>query len=131
MSRTDKIADAFTIIRNAAGVKKEDALIPYSGALHRICEILKKENYIENFKEIDLGHIKKIKVYLKYLGKKCALTQIKKVSRPGRRLYVKKEKVPSVLRGYGLALLSTSDNIMTDKEARQKNLGGEVIGMVW
>ncbi|MFA5007754.1 MAG: 30S ribosomal protein S8 [Candidatus Omnitrophota bacterium] len=131
MSRTDLIADAFTIIRNAARVKKEDALIPYSKVLLRICEILKREGYLENFKEVDLESFKNIKVYLKYDGKKSVLSEIKKVSKPGRRIYVKKEKIPLVLRGYGISLISTSSNILTGKEAREKGIGGEYIGKVW
>jgi small subunit ribosomal protein S8 len=131
MSRTDLVADAFTIIRNAVRGRKEDALIPYSHVLLKICNILKQEGYLENFKEIDLAGFKNIKVYLKYEGKKCLLNQIKKVSKPGRRIYVKKTKIPSVLRGYGIALISTSQDILTDKEAKQKGIGGEYIGMVW
>lgn len=131
MSKTDTIADAFTVIRNAAKVKKEEALIPYSRVVHKICELLKREGYLENFKEIDLGNLKKLKVYFKYIGKKNALTEIKKVSTPGRRIYVKKTEIKPVLCGYGIALISTSKDILTDKEAREKGLGGEFIGMVW
>lgn len=131
MSRTDLIADAFTIIRNAVKVKKEDTLIPCSKVLLKICEILKKEGYLENFKEVDLENFKNIKVYLKYDGKKSVLSEIKKISKPGRRIYVKKEKIPSVLRGYGIALISTSANILTDKEAKAKGIGGEYIGKIW
>ncbi len=131
MGRTDVVADAFTVIRNAIMAKKDEALIPYSGALLKICEILKNEGYLENFKEIDLGSFKKIKVYLKYFGKKCTLSEIKKVSKSGRRVYVKKANMPSVLRGYGIALISTSKDILTDKEAKEKGVGGEFIGMVW
>ncbi|MDP2923922.1 MAG: 30S ribosomal protein S8 [Candidatus Omnitrophota bacterium] len=131
MGRTDVVADAFTVIRNAIMAKKDDALIPYSRPLLKICEILKNEGYLENFKEIDLGSFKKIKVYLKYFGKKCTLSEIKKVSKSGRRVYVKKANIPSVLRGYGIALISTSKDILTDKEAKEKGVGGEFIGMVW
>ena len=131
MSRTDLIADAFTIIRNAVKVKKEDTLIPYSKVLLKICEILKKEGYVENFKEVDLENFKNIKVYLKYDGKKSVLSEIKKISKPGRRIYVKKEKIPVVLRGYGIALISTSSNMLTGKEAKIKGIGGEYIGKVW
>jgi small subunit ribosomal protein S8 len=131
MSRTDLIADAFTIIRNAIGARKEDTLLPYSKVLLKICEILKNEGYLENFKEVDLENFKNIKVYLKYDGKKSVLNGIQKVSRPGRRIYVKKERIPSVLRGYGVALISTSANILTGKEAKEKGIGGEYIGKVW
>jgi len=131
MSRTDLIADSFTIIRNAAKVKKDDALLPYSKIVFKICDILKREGYLENFKEVDLGHFKNIKVYLKYDGKNSVISQIKKVSKPGRRIYIDKTKIPSVLNGYGIALISTSSDIMTDKEAREKGIGGEYIGQVW
>jgi len=131
MSRTDLIADVFTIIRNAVKVKKDDALVPYSNVVLKICEILKREGYLENFKEVDLGHFKNIKVYLKYDGKKSVISQIKKVSKPGRRIYVNKLKIPSVLNGYGIALISTSQGILTDKEAKEKGLGGEFMGRVW
>ncbi len=131
MSRTDLIGDAFTVIRNALRARKEETYIPYSKSLSVICEILKREGYLENFKEVDLERLKKIKVYLKYDGKESVITQIKRVSTPGRRVYAKGKSVPSVLRGYGLAIISTSSGICTDKEARQKGIGGEVLGMVW
>ena len=131
MSRTDLIADGFTIIRNGTRVHKEEVYLPYSKALVAICDILKREGYLENFKEVDLEHSKKIKVYLKYDGKKSIITQIKKVSTPGRRIYRKRKSIPYVLRGYGLALVSTPSGIYTDKEAREKGLGGEIMGMIW
>jgi small subunit ribosomal protein S8 len=131
MSRTDLISDAFTIIRNASRAKKEETYIPYSNSLLRICEILKQEGYLENFKDIDLEGYKQIKVYLKYEGKKSVINQIKKVSTPGRRVYAKRDAIPLVLRGYGIALVSTSSGILTDKEAKAKGVGGEVIGMIW
>jgi len=131
MSRTDIIADAFTIIRNAARVQKEDTLLPHSKVLMKICELLKREGYIENFKEVDLTNFKSIKVYLRYDNKKSVLHQIKRVSRPGRRIYLKHQAIPLVLRGYGVGIISTSSDILTNKEAREKGLGGEYIGMVW
>jgi len=131
MSRTDLISDAFTIIRNALRAKKEDADIPYSNSLSRICEILKTEGYLENFKEVDLGKFKKIKVYLKYEGKKSIISQIKNISSPGRRVYTKGKSIPSALGGYGVTLVSTSGGILTDRQAKEKGIGGEVIGMVW
>ncbi|MCQ9205797.1 MAG: 30S ribosomal protein S8 [Omnitrophica bacterium] len=131
MSRTDLVSDVFTIIRNAARARKEDTYIPHSKFVLKICDIFKKEGYLENFKEVDLENFKKIKVYLKYDGKKSAIRQIKRVSSPGRRVYAKNKDIPSVLGGYGFAIISTSQGIFTDKEARAKGLGGEVIGMVW
>ena len=132
MSRTDLIADAFTIIRNAARVKKEEVLIPYSKLLVKIMEILKREGYIENFKELDMpGRFKMIKVYLKYEGKKSVINDIQRVSKPGRRIYVEKKNIPHILQGYGIAIISTSSGILTDKEARKLGVGGEYIGYVW
>lgn len=131
MSRTDLISDSFTVIRNGIKVKKEDVVIPYSNNLLKICEILKREGYIDNFKEIELDNFKKIKVYLKYERKKSVLSQIRKISTPGRRIYVKREKIPVILRGYGLAIISTSQGILTNKEAKAKGVGGEYIGTIW
>ncbi|MDD5069304.1 MAG: 30S ribosomal protein S8 [Candidatus Omnitrophica bacterium] len=131
MSRTDLISDCFTIIRNASLVRKEDTLMPYSNSMLKIIEILKNEGYIEDFKEVDLGSYKQIKVYLKYINKKSAFRQIKKVSKPGRRVYVRHESVPKVLNGFGFALISTSKGIVTDKQARDLGVGGEYLGMVW
>ena len=131
MSRTDTISDAFTIIRNASRAKREEAYIPYSNSLTKICDILKREGYLENFKEVDLEGFRKIKVYLKYQNKKSIIAEIKKVSKPGRRIYVKKDAMPKALDGYGVTIISTPQGIFTDKEVKEKGLGGEVIGMVW
>ncbi|HIE35627.1 MAG TPA: 30S ribosomal protein S8 [Candidatus Omnitrophica bacterium] len=131
MSRTDLVGDAFTVIRNGVKVKKESVLIPYSKLLLNICELLKKEGYIENFKEVEVGTYKQIKVYLKYEEKKSALNQIKRVSKPGRRIYLKRKEIKPVLSGYGLAIVSTSLGVLTGKEAREKGVGGEIIGVVW
>ena len=131
MSRTDLVADALTIIRNAFRVKKEDALVPYSQVMIGILNILKQENYIENFKEMDFGKIKKIKVYLKYEDKNSVITQLKKISTPGRRIYVDKSHIPCVLSDYGIAVMSTSKGIMSNNKARDLGIGGEVICYVW
>jgi len=131
MSRTDLISDAFAIIKNAVRAKKEEAYIPYSNSLLRICDILKREGYLENFKEVELKSFKKLKVYLKYEGKKSVISQIKRVSRPGRRVYVKRKGVTSVLQGYGVGIISTSLGMLSDRETREKDVGGEMVGMVW
>jgi small subunit ribosomal protein S8 len=131
MSRTDLIGDVFTIIRNAARAKKESVVVPFSNLVLKICELLMKEGYIENFKEVEMGNFKKIKIYLKYEGKKSVINQIKRVSKPGRRVYVEKDEVKPVLQGYGIAIISTSCGVLTDKEAREKKVGGELIGIVW
>ncbi|MFA7676968.1 MAG: 30S ribosomal protein S8 [Candidatus Omnitrophota bacterium] len=131
MSRTDLISDVFTIIRNASQVKMEDTYVPHSKIVNKICEILKDEGYIENYKEVDLQGHKKIRVYLKYDGKKSVISQIQKVSTPGKRIYVKRGSVPTVLRGHGIAIISTSAGVFTDKQAKEKGIGGELIGKVW
>src|SRR3989338_1206113 len=131
MSRTDLIADAFTIIRNAMMAKKENVDFPASNTLKAIMEILKKENYIENFKLIEDKKQGVVRVYLKYIANKPAIRNIKRVSRPGLRVYAKSLKLPSVLRGRGLAIISTSKGIITDKEARDLKVGGEIIGYIW
>lgn len=131
MSRTDLLADAFTIVRNAGMVKKEAVDIPASKMLKSVMEILQKENYIENLKSIEDKKQGLLRIYLKYIDGKHAIKNIKRISKPSLRLYVKHGKVPSVLRGRGLAIISTSHGIMTDKEARSQGLGGEVIAYVW
>ncbi|MCX5710855.1 MAG: 30S ribosomal protein S8 [Candidatus Omnitrophica bacterium] len=131
MSRTDLIADSFTIIRNAMMVKKETADIPASKTLKSILDILKREEYIENFKVMEDKKQGMIKVYLRYLSGKPAIKNIKRISKPGLRVYVKQAKIPTVLRGRGLAIVTTSKGIMTDKEAKEQHIGGEVIAYVW
>ena len=133
MSRTDLLADAFTIVRNAIRAKKEEVLIPYSKVLQKIVEILKDEGYIDNFRELETASVthKRIKVYLKYDGKKSVIRDIQRISRPGRRRYVNKKDIPSVYQGYGLAIISTSKGILSDRDARNLGLGGEVVGYIW
>jgi small subunit ribosomal protein S8 len=131
MSRTDLIADAFTIIRNAAMIKRDTVDIPASNTLKSVLQILKQNDYIENFKVMEDKKQGMIKVYLRYLSGKSAIKDIKRISKPGLRVYVKQEKVPSVLRGRGLAIVSTSKGIMTDKDAKEQHIGGEVIAYVW
>jgi small subunit ribosomal protein S8 len=131
MSRNDLIADAFTMVRNAIMAKKENVDVPSSNTIKSILEILKKESYIENFKLIDDKKQGVARIYLKYIASKPAIRTIKRASRPGLRLYVKRDKVPNVLRGRGLAIISTSKGIVTDKECRELGLGGEIIGYIW
>lgn len=131
MSRTDLIADGFTMIRNAMMAKKEAVEIPASNTLKSILGILKKENYIENFKFIEDKKQGLVRVYLKYIAGRPAIRNIRRISRPSLRQYVKSHKIPLVLRGRGIAIISTSKGIMTDEEARQQNAGGEIIAYVW
>ena len=131
MSRTDLIADVFTMIRNAMMAKKENVDVPASNTIKAIMEILKKEDYIENFKLLEDKKQGSVRVYLKYIANKPAIRNIKRISRPGLRVYAKGAKVPHVLRGKGIAIVSTSRGIITDKEARESKVGGEVIGYIW
>lgn len=131
MSRTDLVADVFTIIRNAIMIKKDIVDVPASNTVKAILSILKDEGYIENLKLVEDKKQGIARVYLKYVAGKSAIRNIKRISRPGLRAYVRHKKVPVVLRGKGLALISTSKGLMTDKAAREKGLGGEVLGYVW
>ncbi len=131
MSRTDLIAEIFTRIRNAIMAKKVNLDVPSSNMVKAILDILKKENYIDDYKFIEDKKQGTVRIYLKYVAGKSAITTIKRVSRPGLRLYVRKEKVPTVLRGRGIAIVSTSQGLLTDKQAKEKNLGGEIIGYIW
>jgi small subunit ribosomal protein S8 len=131
MSRTDLIADAFSIIRNAIMAKKENVDIPASNTLKSILEILKRENYIDNFKLVEDKKQGILRIYLKYIAFQPAIRNIRRISKPGLRVYVKGNNIPSVFRGRGLAIISTSKGIITDKEARDLKAGGEVIGYVW
>ena len=131
MSRTDLIADTFTMIRNAIMAKKENVDVPASKQIKSILDILKNESYIDNFKLIEDKKQGYLRIYLKYLSGKPAIKSIKRISKPGLRVYVKHEKVPSVLRGRGLAIISTPKGITTGEEAKKLGLGGEVIGYIW
>jgi len=131
MSRTDLIADAFTSMRNAILVHKENVDVPASRILKSILEILKKEDYIDNFKFIEDKKQGILRIYLKYLAGKSAIRNLKRISRPGLRLYVKHQKVPTVLRGRGIAVISTPKGVITDSEAREQGLGGEIIAYIW
>ncbi|MCK9602904.1 MAG: 30S ribosomal protein S8 [Candidatus Omnitrophica bacterium] len=131
MSRTDTIADALTVMRNAIMAKKENVDMPASKTLKSIMEILKKENYIDNFKIIENKNQEILRVYLKYLYGKPAIRSLKRISKSSLRVYVKHGKIPSVLRGRGLAIISTSKGILTDKEVKALGVGGEVIAYIW
>ncbi len=131
MARTDLIADVFCMIRNASMAKKDAVDIPMSNTLKSILGILKKFSYIENFKLIEDNKQGMARVYLKYTAGKPAIRRIQRISRPGLRKYVKADDVPVVLRGRGMAIISTSRGIVTDKQARESGSGGEVVAYVW
>ena len=131
MSRTDTIADTFTMIRNAIMAKKDVLDVPGSNMVKAILEILKKEDYIDNFKTLDDSKHRLVRVYLKYTAGKPAIRRIKRVSRPGLRMYTKKDSIPVVIRGRGIAIISTSKGIVTGTQAHTLGLGGEVIGYIY
>jgi len=132
MSLTDPIADMLTVIRNAMMVRKENVDVPSSKLCLQILEVFKKGKYIDNYRFIEDKKQGVIRIYLKYdENKKSVITNLKRISRPGLRVYGKKDKIPRVLNGLGLAVLSTSKGIITDKEARQKKVGGEILCYIW
>ena len=131
MVMTDPIADMLTRIRNANQAKHESVEMPASRLKLEILEVLKNEGYISEYEKVEDGKQGVIKVTLKYNNKERVIKGLKKISKPGLRVYVKSTELPKVLNGLGIAVISTSNEIMTDREARQKKLGGEVIAFVW
>ena len=132
MQITDPIADMLTRIRNAGSARHETVDIPNSKMKKAIAEILLEEGYIKSFQLIDDGTQGVIRVTLKYLpGKEKAIQGLRRVSKPGLRVYAGADELPQVLRGLGIAIISTSKGIMTDKKARAQHVGGEVLAIVW
>lgn len=129
---TDAIADFLTRIRNANMVMHETVEAPSSKIKLAIADILKNEGYIRNYEFIEDGKQGVIRIYLKYGDKKTkVINGIKRISKPGLRVYVKKDEVPKVLGGLGTAIVSTSEGVMSDQKARQAKLGGELICYIW
>lgn len=132
MQITDAIADMLTRIRNAGSAKHESVDIPASNLKRSIASILLEEGYIKSFEEMNDGKQGVIRVSLKYTNnKQNVITGIKRISKPGLRVYAGKEELPKVLGGLGVAIISTSKGIMTDKKARTEGVGGEVLAFVW
>ena len=132
MQITDPIADMLTRIRNANSSKHESVNVPASKIKIEIAKILDAEGYINGFEIIEDNIQGMIKISLKYAqGKQSVITGLKRVSKPGLRVYASNENLPKVLKGLGIAIISTSKGIMTDKEARKQNVGGEVLAFVW
>ncbi|TLQ03748.1 30S ribosomal protein S8 [Pediococcus stilesii] len=132
MSMTDPIADFLTRIRNANMVRHESLEVPASKIKKDIAEILKNEGFIKDVEYIDDDKQGIIRVFLKY-GKnnERVISGLKRISKPGLRSYVKSDEVPKVLNGLGIAIISTSEGVITDKEARAKKIGGEVLAYIW
>ena len=132
MQITDPIADMLTRIRNAGSARHETVDIPNSKMKKAIAEILLEEGYIKSFQLIDDGTQGVIRVTLKYLpGKEKAIQGLRRVSKPGLRVYAGADELPRVLKGLGIAIISTSKGVMTDKAARAAHVGGEVLAFVW
>ena len=131
MQITDPIADMLTRIRNASSAKHSTVDIPSSKMKKAIAEILLQEGYIKNFQLINDGIQGIIKVTLKYNGTEKAISGLRRVSKPGLRVYAGADELPYVLRGLGVAIVSTSKGVMTDKKARAAHVGGEVLAFVW
>lgn len=132
MVMSDPIADMLTRIRNGYLVRKKAVEVPYSQIKEEIAKILVKEKFLAKIEiQGEKPSEKKIILSLKYKGKEPALTGIKRISKPGLRVYTKANKIPPVRLGFGINIISTPAGLMTDREARKKNLGGEIICQVW
>lgn len=133
MQITDTIADMLTRIRNANSAKHDSVDIPASNMKKAIAQILVDEGYVKNFQVIEDGKQGIIRITLKYQGpsKTPVLQGLRRVSKPGLRIYSSSEDMPKVMKGIGTAIVSTSQGVMTDKKARKENVGGEVLAFVW
>ena len=127
MAVSDPIADFITVLRNASRARKERISYASSKMLESICAILKSEDYIQDFKVAEDGKKKVLRVHLKAVGKESSFRFLGRISRPGLRQYVSSKKIPKILGGLGTAILSTPKGLMTDKRARQENVGGELL----
>ena len=132
MQITDTIADLLTRIRNAASAKHDTVEIPATNMKKAICQILVDEGYIKSFSVAEDGKQGMIKVVLKYgEGKTPVIKGLRRVSKPGLRIYSNVEELPKVMKGLGIAIISTSKGVMTDRQARKENVGGEVLAFIW
>lgn len=133
MSMSDPIADMLTRIRNANVRRHEGVDIPFSKLKLEIAKILKKEGYIQGVKSTQENRIENIRIQLKYIGQQQqqVISGLRRISRPGLRNYVGKDQIPWVRRGLGIAILSTSKGLLTDKESRKSQIGGEVLCHIW
>ncbi len=130
---SDPIADMLVRIRNALGARHDRTILPASRLKRRVAEILKQEGYVSDVRQEtnDKGHAK-LEIVLKYgRDRKSVIDGLRRVSRPGRRVYVGKDKIPHVYAGLGVSILSTSSGVMTDREARRRGVGGEILCEVW
>ena len=132
MVMTDPIADFLTRVRNANSARHESLEVPASKAKKEIANILKREGFVKNVEFVEDDKQGVIRVFLKYgQDNERVITGLKRISKPGLRVYAKAGDVPKVLNGLGIAIVSTSEGVFTDKEARTKNIGGEILAYVW
>ncbi len=131
MPVTDSISDFLTRIRNAGDAKHKTVEIPYSNMKLAIARILKDQGYISDYEKIEDDIQGTIRITLRYFNRKNAILEMKRISKPGRRVYSSADKLPRVKNGLGVAIISTSHGLMTDKEARRTNSGGEVLCTIW
>ncbi|MFH1644818.1 MAG: 30S ribosomal protein S8 [Candidatus Omnitrophota bacterium] len=134
MAQTDSVADFLTRVRNASFVKKDTVECPSSNTNKKICQILKMEGFIKDYREMKDNRQNMLRLYLKYSKEKDrtpAISNLKRVSKPSLRIYEKHDELPVVLGGRGIAIVSTSKGILTDNECREMKVGGEVLCLVW
>lgn len=131
MVMTDPIADMLTRIRNANQMRHEVVELPASRIKLEILELLKREGFINDVEYIEDNKQGILRVYLKYVKNERVIKGLKRISKPGLRVYAKSDELPRVLNGLGVAVISTSEGILTDREARQKQIGGEVLAFIW
>ena len=131
MGFTDPIANMLTLIRNAARARQEKTDVPYSKLLEAVAGILKEEGFIDNFRVIKDTKQGVLRIYLRYVHKKSVIINLKRVSRPGLRVYADVKHLPRVLRCKGTAIMTTSKGLMTEAKARETGIGGEVLCYVW
>ena len=131
MQMSDVIADMLTRIRNANNAKHETVDVPASNMKRSIADILVNEGYIKGYNIVEDGKQGIISITLKYNGKEKVIKGLRRVSKPGLRIYSSCEDMPTVMKGLGIAIISTSKGLMTDKQARKSNIGGEVLAFVW
>ena len=132
MSVSDPVADFLTCIRNAIGAKHRKVDVPSSRMKTELAKVLLRERFINNFKTIEDSKQGVLRIYLKYTNDETSvITDLKRVSKPGRRIYVGKDRIPRVMGGLGMSVVSTSRGLMTDREARDAGLGGELVCQVW
>ncbi|NLG06151.1 MAG: 30S ribosomal protein S8 [Candidatus Pacebacteria bacterium] len=128
---TDPIADMIIRLKNACMAERKDLVLPHSRVKEDIVKILKENQYIEDYQLIEKKPQNEIKIILRYVNKLSVITDVKRVSKPGRRVYVKASDIPQTLNGYGLTILSSNRGIIDDKKARKEKVGGEILCQIW